>query len=401
MSDSTYVAGFYTSVPADSIPRRVVYGLERAGLDVRATESNESITASVADEYRFRAPLQRGSFIVKYTINNNRDFEKPAVQLTSFSHFVDPYWSEDADEYHRRMSAGFELLSWLAIALETDYVALVEAQTHGQDATPSGHPIAETISVPPPFGIYSPTVLDRFGGTAGVTDTQPWCAVELTDGRTVIITTEKPWGDGGWQPPTSAEFIDHIEHHPDDDADGQSEHHQADAPDKFDSFAALEPGEYGTDVGVHPDDIAPEFHNEDLRLARVYRDDQGNLRRVEGGGFVRNVVVDPENDEALVRGMLAEIPPSADNNNLLVSALLHGAIPSSFVRLDDPGGENVVSRVLDLDIETNKVDLLVSLGDAAQHEDGLDHHTIESALDNLADLENVDGIDRYIEQNLL
>ncbi|PSP84552.1 hypothetical protein BRC96_05390 [Halobacteriales archaeon QS_6_64_34] len=85
-------------------------------------------------------------------------------------------------------------------------------------------------------------------------------------------------------------------------------------------------------------------------------------------------------------------------NGVKPTALLHGAVPPSFVRLDKPDGENVVSRVLELNIETSKVGLLVSLGEAARHGEGLDTRTIESALDNLADPEVVDA---YIRENLL
>lgn len=41
-----------------------------------------------------------------------------------------------------------------------------------------------------------------------------------------------------------------------------------------DPFASLGVGEYGTDVGVHPNDIEPEFKNEDFQLVRVYVDDE-------------------------------------------------------------------------------------------------------------------------------
>ncbi len=60
-----------------------------------------------------------------------------------------------------------------------------------------------------------------------------------------------------------------------------------------------------------------------------------------------------------------------------------------------------MSRVLELDVDTNKLNLLISLGRAAQHEDGMDPVTIEGALSSLADLEDVDGIEGWIEANLL
>jgi len=99
--------------------------------------------------------------------------------------------------------------------------------------------------------------------------------------------------------------------------------------------------------------------------------------------------------------MLIDIPSEATEDIVMVSALLHGSIPSSFVRLDEPNGKNIVTRIMALNVETNKIDMLVSLGKAVQHQEGIDIRMIESALDNLTDLEDVEGIERYIQQNLL
>jgi hypothetical protein len=117
---------------------------------------------------------------------------------------------------------------------------------------------------------------------------------------------------------------------------------------------------------------------------------------------VRNVVTDARGDEtAIIEGMLADIPVDADPDRLMVSALFHGAIPPAFVQCDDPDDATVVSRVLGLNIETDKVALLVSLGRAAQHGDGMDVETIESALDTLADFDDPEIVDAYIRENLL
>ncbi|MDS0261027.1 hypothetical protein NDI56_16630 [Haloarcula sp. S1CR25-12] len=172
-------------------------------------------------------------------------------------------------------------------------------------------------------------------------------------------------------------------------------------PDLSDPFAALEPGDYGTDVCVRRDDIAAEFHNEDIELVRAYVDEHQDLRRVSDDSFVRNVVVDAPDDAAFIKRMLVDIPSDATEDTLMASALFHGAIPSSFVRLDGPSGKNVVTRIMTLDIETNKIDMLVSLGKAVQNQEGIDIAMIESALDNLAGLEDVEGIEQYIQQNLL
>jgi hypothetical protein len=107
------------------------------------------------------------------------------------------------------MNDVLELLCRLAMSLETDYVAFLNVREQSTDATPAGESIPETVSEPPAVGIYSPAVLDGFGGVEGVTDF-PWYTAELTDGRTVVIATEQPWADAGWQPPTDAPYLDHA-----------------------------------------------------------------------------------------------------------------------------------------------------------------------------------------------
>lgn len=208
MSDSTYVAAFYTSVPASSVPGRLVLGLDRAGVDMRATEPSEPIGPSSADEYQFEVPFHESRFIVKYTTDDDRNPAEPAVRLTALTHSVHPKWSDDVDEYQRRMDDVLELLSRLAMELEAEYVALIDAQEHGTDATPSGDSIPETVSIPPPIGIYSTMVLDEFGGPTELAETPPWYTAELADGRTVVVTIEEPWADGGWRPPMEAPYLE-------------------------------------------------------------------------------------------------------------------------------------------------------------------------------------------------
>jgi hypothetical protein len=171
-----------------------------------------------------------------------------------------------------------------------------------------------------------------------------------------------------------------------------------------DPFAVLESGTYGTDVCVHREDIATEFCNEDLTLVRVYVDENRDLRRVDDDSFVRNVVDEDFADhKAVIAAQLADSPPDATEDEQMVSALLHEATPPVFVQLDDPNGETIASRVMELEIDTNKQELLISLGRAVEHEDGSATilRTVEDALDNLDDLEDTEGIDGWIEANLL
>lgn len=383
---------YFTTDLQDNIRREIIRTGDEAGFETPAPESLD-------DNHEGKPGVDLGwPFMpVDVTVHHDNNWDELERALTvSFDAgaLQSSTWSTQESEAHRDefVDTVIDFVCSLAVSNDPEYVAAHDpVATDSDPVIPTTRPIIDDINRLPVLGIYSRDMVETLGGRERVLETPAWRVEELDNGQILVITDEPPWGYGAGTANATEYLLE----------GGENSGSSPSEPDLSDPFAALDPGDYGTDVCVHRKDIAPEFHNEDLRLVRIYRDGQGNLRRVEGGGFVRNVVVDPENDEAFVRGMLAEIPPNADNDDLLVSALLHSAIPSSFVRLDDSDGENVVSRVLDLNVETNKIDLLVSLGDAAQHEDKLDPHVIESALDSLADLEDVDGIDRYIEQNLL
>jgi len=401
MTHGSILVMFYSSRVGEESIDVVLDVCNEVGFDTEKVK--RPFDGSRSDELSgFDIPYDDWTVSVRFRTDTDRSPTKPAVSLISLNHLFVPSQAPSDKAHRQRMNVMFELLCKLAIALEAEYVAVCNTEGRPNAITPTDRPIAKHVDTPPRIGIYTPEVLDTFGEVTGLFDTEPWYVAELTDGRILVIESPTPWNESGWEPPTSAGFIDYAEFHTRDDVSGPSEHRQADTPEEFDPFAALEVGEYGADVGVHPDDIAPEFRNEDLRLVRVYRDDQGNLRRVEDDAFVRNVVVDSENNEELVRGMLANVPADARDSDLLLSALIHEAIPPSFVRLDDPDGENVVTKVMALEVETNKYELLLSLGDAVQHADtGGEVAKVEQALDNLADFEGVEGIERYIEQNLL
>ncbi|AAV48350.1 unknown [Haloarcula marismortui ATCC 43049] len=101
--------------------------------------------------------------------------------------------------------------------------------------------------------------------------------------------------------------------------------------------------------------------------------------------------------------MLADVPSDATDDNLYVSALLRDVIPPAFVRLDDPDNESVVTKVMRLETDVNKIKLLVSLGRVARQDDFTadDLGSMEGALDTLNELDDNENIDQYIEAKLL
>ncbi|NHX41536.1 hypothetical protein G9C82_18025 [Haloarcula sp. R1-2] len=167
-----------------------------------------------------------------------------------------------------------------------------------------------------------------------------------------------------------------------------------------DPFATLDAGAYGTDVCVPRDEISQSFPNEDIQLVRVYVDKNRHLRRVEDDTFVRNVVnEDPGDDVAFVKAMLADVPAEADPDDVMVSALLDELIPESFVRLDEPDDENVVTAVMALDTDLSKFELLRTLGRLTEQE-GVSPAELQTVVGTLNDLDGK-NIDRYLRDQLL
>ena len=260
---------------------------------------------------------------------------------------------------------------------------------------PMERPIVDDISRMSWLTVFSEELVEDLGGLDHVLETPAWRVETLESGHIVVIATDNPT-DPSFELASDPE--DHLldgENQPDESRDNL---------DLADPFAALDMGEYGADVCLHRDDIARSFPNEDLRLIRVEVDEERNLRRVDTGAFVRNVVdADPGDDADLVGRMLSDIPADATEEDLHVSALFHAAVPPAFVRLDDPDGETVVSKALALDTEASKHKLLWSLAQTAQSQDVSEEvlTKIDRILTELQRLDDEDGLDQYIEQNFL
>lgn len=329
--------------------------------------------------------------------------EKPIESVLTISAAANGMVSADADpddEYTGFAHDLVELIRKLTLELDPIYVATFN--THFAPGIPSPETVL-AFDVPidleriPWLGVYSEPVIEQLGGKEHVLETPAWKVEELENGSILIITTRTPWRGYHSKLPADDHLLgadDAEREATDDESAGLS-----------DPFAALDSGELGADVCVYRDDIRDEFRDEDLHLVRVRVDDRGDLRRLEDDTFVRNVVEDNSGGKADVIGrMLDDIPAGATRDEQMVSALLHESVPPSFVRLADPDGENVVTKVMNLDVETNKHDLLVSLGRVAQLEKFDDEEDLEmmyNALDKIADLEDVDGIEKTLEDWLV
>lgn len=361
---------------------------EAAGFDYRCNRKSEQKSKLTIDNKTIHIHVRPA----------HSELHQRKVDLSIGESGAPEVWDSD-EQYQEFFDHFVEFLCQLAIQLDAEYVALLE-HVHWAEVIPSDVPLAENIDRLPRLAIYSESLLHDLGGIEAMRDRPPWRVGDLKNGSTLVIWSDEPWCRSGW---TDSSYRDLRTPQSEDRSDGASEPGNSDQElELSDPFAVLSPGDYGVDACIAREDIGEKFRNDELRSVRVYVDDDRNLRRVADDTFVRNVVTEAGDDEqAVIKGMLADIPPDADDKELMISALLHGAVPPSFVRLDDSDGENVISRVLGLDIETNKAEFLVSLGEAARHTEGLDTRTIESALDNLADLDDTEAVDQYIEQNLL
>ncbi|ELY69957.1 hypothetical protein [Natrinema versiforme] len=260
---------------------------------------------------------------------------------------------------------------------------------------PTDYPITDHIEELPIFGIYSQSALEDLGGLEAMFDRSPWYVAELPSGHTVVIQEDFPWNKRDWSPPTDAAFLETATF-PDS---GEYAAH-----DFADPFAALETDAIGTDLCVPREKIGPEFRNEDLELVRVRVDEQRDLRRLDDGSFVRNVVDDdPGDPAAFMRAMLEEIPAGATADDLMVSALLKDAIQPAFVRLEDPADETIVSRVVALDSDINKVEFLITLGRVAREADFsvADSREIEQVFESLETFDATVDLDQYLRDRLL
>ena len=398
MTEGVAMMAFYTSRSLSGAVKDTYNACEEAGYEVDPTSAQISQVKEQSYE-KVRVRSGERSFRLRFNVKEDRPPGEPALSV-GCGQKIYPSEYHDPSEYPETMDKILELFCRVAIVLDADYAPLFNSRN--QAVVPEGRPIDEAVEELPRMGIYSEEVIDQFGGIDAMFETPPWYTADLDGGLTIVIESDEPWLNGGWQPPTEAPYLSNAAFaDPDPDPEPESE---SAGIDLSDPFAALAPGEHGTELGITREEIGKDFTNENIRLVRVYVGDNGDLRRIEDDSFVRKIIADgPDDRVAFIQRTLSDVPPDAREDQQVVSALLNDAIPPSFVQLDRPDGENVVTKVMALDVETNKYALLCSLGRDAQHDDftAEDREAMETALENLAGLGDVEGIEEYIETNLL
>lgn len=393
MGEGTDLIAYYTPCPPDSTIDVVISACESAGFQV--DEETERTARVLDQEYRkFTVSSNERAFTVAFNLADDRPPGEPVLSFRC-GNLSSQAKAMDERAFCERMRAFFEVLCRLSVALDVDYAPLIRSENRG--VTPDGYPIAESLDEFPRIGVYDRAVIDQFGGLESMFDATPWYTATLEREKTVVVETRDPWDSVDWQPPIDADFVtDATFADPD-------ERGERGPPDFEDPFAALETGAIGTDLCVPRERIGPEFRNEDLEPVRVRVDERRDLRRLDTGAFVRNVVDDEPGDPAgFMMAMLEEIPADATDDDLMVSALLHEAVPPAFVRLEERNDETVVTRVADPDVDVAKADLLIRLGCIAREGEFTDEDLREMVrfLETLDRLDDIEGIERRIRDRL-
>jgi hypothetical protein len=209
MFGGSLIALFYTSIPTSEYYDRTIDTCAAVGFDIENT--SEPFPPASGEHKRAEGISFDGwDVTLRFHLDSDRVPKQPALTVGGMTESIAPRGVQSLKIHQERMNTLFELLCRLAIALESSYVAVVQTEGRPNAITPTGRPIAEHVDTPPRIGIYVSKVLDTFGGVAELFDNEPWYVAELTDGRVVVIESPTPWADGGWQPPTSAEFIKHT-----------------------------------------------------------------------------------------------------------------------------------------------------------------------------------------------
>lgn len=199
----TTVAAFYTSGMPDAIIETALEVCNDVGFETENVTERKSEVDGV-QFHNINVQFDRWKLNLKFNLNDDRDPAEPPLSI-GLGKRIDPSYVANDAIYQRRMDVIFELVCRVASALNVDYAPVFV--TPGVSVRPETAQITDSVEDVPYIGVYTPAILDDLGGVDGLGTPSPWYTAELNDGRIVVIPSSEPWTEGGWEPPTTAEFL--------------------------------------------------------------------------------------------------------------------------------------------------------------------------------------------------
>ena len=199
----TAVAAFYIHSTPDDIIETVLKACNDIGFNTGEITKRQSKVDGVQFN-NINIPFDGWELNFKFNLNDDRQPDEPPLSV-GLGKRIDPSFVTGDTTYQRRMDVIFELVCRIASTLAVDYAPVFI--TPGVSVRPETAQITDSVEDIPYIGVYTQTILDGLGGVDGLGTPSPWYTAELNDGRIVVIPASEPWTEGGWEPPTTADFL--------------------------------------------------------------------------------------------------------------------------------------------------------------------------------------------------
>lgn len=208
MDDKFASVAFFDCSLSGSIVAKALEVSAEVGLRANQFHEEENPGAISSVDREIQVPYDDWPLGFSFYLSDNIGPNYPDLNI-DLNKTVDATEFEPVEDYGPWMDTVFELVCRLSINLESAYVPLYRPSDRGSEL-PSSRPIGESVDRAPRFGVYSPTILEEFGGLDALFDSEPWYEAKLNDGRMIVIKSPTPGTYGEWDPPTEADYIEHA-----------------------------------------------------------------------------------------------------------------------------------------------------------------------------------------------
>lgn len=204
MSEASRIASVHTLNPPSDLIELSREACGQAGFDYDWSERKLT-------DATYATTIDSGNATIYLVFDPVDDIKNHSSFFVNFAEHLRPYnWEED-EQYREFLDASIELLCRLFNLSNAEYVSLFTDSDYNT-TVPSDLPLADQIDKVPRIGIYSESLLQDFGGLAGLFkeprweySQPPWRVGELDNGSLLVITHPRPWTDGGW---TESSYVD-------------------------------------------------------------------------------------------------------------------------------------------------------------------------------------------------